>query len=102
MIAYAATQPQDLQGFVQFFLEVANLIIPLLIALSLLSFFKGLVAFIAKSGSEAEVAKGKNLMIWGLLALFVMVSIYGILAWLKSNLGFTNPFHEILPLLPTK
>lgn len=103
MIAYAAeATPQDFQGFVRLFLEIINLIIPVLIALSLLVFFKGLVSFIAHAGSEAEVKKGRNLIVWGLISLFVMVSIYGILAWMQANFGFSTPFHNVLPLLPTR
>ena len=50
----------------------------LAVALALLFFFWGLAQFILKSGDAASHEEGKNKMVWGVIALFVMVSIWGI------------------------
>lgn len=89
---------QDFRGLVQLFISYIKLLFPILVGLALLVFFKGLIAFIAKSGDEKSHTEGKNLMIWGILALFVMVSVFGILRFFYSDLGFTRSFG--LPLLP--
>ena len=85
-----------------FILPIIDVTLPVLVGLSLLVFFKGLVAFIAKSGDAKSHAEGRNLMIWGLVALFVMVSVFGILRFFYTDLGFRNPHNSggILPLLP--
>ncbi len=57
----------------------------------LLVFLYGLVKFIFRlGGSEAKVEEGKNMMIWGLVALFVMVSVWGLVRFFQESLGITN------------
>lgn len=90
--------PGDFKGLIDIFLNLINITIPVIVALALLVFFKGLVAFIAKSGDEKSHAEGKNLMVWGLVALFVMISVWGIIKFFYADLGFSRPFG--LPTLP--
>ncbi len=68
---------------------IVNLLIPLAAALALLFFFWGLAKFIFKlgNGDESAVEEGKEIMKWGIVALFVMVSIWGIVSWIKRDLG---------------
>ena len=47
-------------------------------------FFWGLVRYIYSAG-EGEHREGRDLMLWGLLALFVLFSIYGILRVLDNE-----------------
>ena len=54
------------------------------IGLALVYFIYGLATFILNSGNEEKVAEGKKTMIWGVLALFIMISVWG-LATLVSN-----------------
>lgn len=91
--------PADFQGLVGIFLDLINFTLPILVALALLVFFKGLVGFIAKSGDAKNHEEGRNLMVWGLVGLFVMVSIFGILRFLVTDFGFTARTN-FLPLLP--
>ena len=64
-----------------------NSLIPILIALAVIYFFWGLITFIRASGDEKKRAEGKGQMLWGIIAIAVMVSIFGIIAWLQSTLG---------------
>ena len=91
--------PQTFSDLIKIFIDLINFTLPILVALALLVFFKGLVAFIAKSGDVKSHEEGKKLMIWGLAALFAMVSIFGILRFLLDDFGFTA-FTNFLPLLP--
>jgi len=50
-----------------------------LVGIALLVFLWGLARFIMHMGSEGKVEEGKNLMTWGLIALFVMVSVAGLI-----------------------
>jgi hypothetical protein len=61
-----------------------------MMALAVLAFFWGLVKYIASASDEAAKESGKNLMIWGMIALFVMVALWGILGWVQSNLGLSG------------
>lgn len=53
----------------------------LLLSLALLAFFWGVIQFIwgLREGKEDEIKKGKVTMTWGIIALFVMFSVYGII-----------------------
>ncbi len=73
---------------------------PVLFGLAILVFFKGLVAFIAKSGDAKSHEDGKSLMIWGIIALFVMVSVFGIIRFFYDDFGFGSIRDFGLPTLP--
>lgn len=64
--------------------------LPITVALALLLFFWGLAKFILKSGDPTAQTEGKNRMIWGIVALFVMVSVWGIVNFIQSNLGLED------------
>jgi hypothetical protein len=46
--------------------------------------------FILNAGSEEAQKSGKNIMIWGIITLFIMVSFWGIITLIQSNLSITN------------
>jgi len=58
--------------------DLVTTLIPLVIAIGLLFFIWGLVQFIAASGDEAAKEEGKRKMIWGVIALFVIVAVWGL------------------------
>ena len=91
----ASAQLGGTQGFITSIMSIVNLLITLVAAIALLAFMWGLVKFIFKLGSEADIEGGRNLMKWGLIALFVMVSVWGIIRFFQSELGLTNnsPFN---------
>ncbi len=74
-----------ISGLLQSFGDLINPTIGVLVAIGLLVFFWGLAKFIFRvGGDEKAVEAGKKLMIWGLIALFVMVSVWGIVAFLED------------------
>lgn len=62
-----------------------NLIIPFLLLLATLYFFWGLTKFILKAGNEEAQGEAKQIMIWGVVAVFVMVSFWGLVGFLSST-----------------
>ena len=60
----------------------------LLLALALLAFFWGIVEYIwaKRSGDAKGVADGSKFMVSGLIALFVMFSVYGIVKFAQGTL----------------
>lgn len=49
-------------------------------------FFWGLAKFLLNSGDEEARRRGRALMGWGILALFIMASIWGIVAFLRIDI----------------
>jgi len=70
--------------------DIIDILIPLVAALALLYFFWGLAKFILNAGNEDAQKEGKNIMIWGIVALFVIVSVWGLVRFVGSALGI-NP-----------
>jgi hypothetical protein len=58
----------------------------LLLAVSVVGFFLGVVRFIwaQQNGNEKGVASGKQTLLWGLIALFCAFSVYGIISFGQS------------------
>jgi len=68
------------------FKSLLDLVIPIVFALALIFFFWGLAQFI-RSVSDKTIQEGKNKMIWGIIALFVMISIWGIIGYIGDSVG---------------
>lgn len=77
-------------------------IIPLLIAIAILVFFWGLVKFIAHAGDEKVIAEAKQLIVWGLIGIFVIVALWSIVGYIQSSLGLdVSTGGGVAPSLPT-
>lgn len=68
--------------------RIVTSLIPLLIAVALVVFFWGLVKYVLSGGEDH--AQGRNIMIAGLVALFVMVSVWGIIRLAQNTLGIDS------------
>lgn len=63
-----------------------NAATPVAIGIALLVFFWGLAKLIFSAGDEEKRSEGKKVMGWGIIALFVVVSIWGIVFFLADSL----------------
>ena len=61
--------------------------LPIITGIALLVFFWGLIKFIASAGDTEKRKDGKQFMVWGVVALFVMFAIWGIIAFINTSLG---------------
>ncbi|MBI2673725.1 MAG: hypothetical protein HYX23_00370 [Candidatus Zambryskibacteria bacterium] len=92
--------PSNFKDLADIFIDLIRTALPVVAGFALLVFFWGLAKFIFRiGGDEKAVGEGKKLMIWGLVALFILLSLMGILAFLYRDFGFGRPFGP--PLLPT-
>lgn len=64
---------------------VTTILIPLVFTLALLFFFWGVTKYIWSAGGK-EKEEGKSIMVWGVIALFVMSSIWGLVKLLQTEL----------------
>lgn len=84
-LASAATLTDTLV-FISRFL---NGIIGLFITLAIVVFFWGLIKYLWNMSTE-DAHESLKLMFWGLISIFVMVSIWGIIRLLQSTLQVTS------------
>lgn len=84
MFAYA--QLGNIGGIVEAIGGLIELATPIVVGLALLAFFWGLVKYIFSAGDD-DKASGKSLMIGGIIAIFVMVSVVGIVGFIGEAVG---------------
>jgi hypothetical protein len=89
----------NISGLVTDIGGIVNQIIPILFALALLGFFYGLVMYIF--GKEDNKDQAKKTMIWGVVALFVMASVWGLVSFLGTAVGIDQgSAPSVSPLIP--
>jgi len=67
---------------------IINPLIAFIFAVALVYFFIGLIQFLFKRGSdENSVQQGKSHMLWGIVGMFIMVSVFGIMQLLINSIG---------------
>lgn len=71
-------------------------LIPLIFAMAVAMFLWGVVQFTIKDSEEAK-DKGRNLMVWGIIALTVMMGVWGLVGIVGSTFRLNT---TILPSLP--
>ena len=72
-------------------------VIPLIFALAVVLFLWGVVQFVLYSGEEAKKERGKEFMIWGIIALAVMVSVWGLVKILGTTFGIEYAIPQVKP-----
>lgn len=71
--------------------DLIGILTPILVALALMAFFWGLAMYVLNfSGEDKDKKKGRDMMVYGLLVLFVMVSVWGIVNILQSTFSIGN------------
>lgn len=81
--AFAAQTFADLVGRV---IGVIDIAIPVVAGLILLMFLWNVVRYVYGSADSTEKGRAKALILWGMLALFVLFSVWGIVNILVSTL----------------
>lgn len=79
--------------------DLINRLIPFIIALTILIFLWGVFKFVVSGGDGEARKEAQGYMIWGIVALFVMVSVWGLVNILvrSFNLDNTAPASPGLP-----
>lgn len=66
---------------------ISSSVIPLIFALAIAMFVWGVVQYVINAQEEAKRQKGRDFMIWGIIALAVMVSVWGLVGILRNTFG---------------
>ena len=84
--------------------NVVKALATLFLSLALLAFFYGIVEYIwaRRNGDTTGTKNGNQFMTWGLVALFVMFSVYGIIKLAQGFLGMQNVTNIDIPNIQFK
>lgn len=66
---------------------IINPLITLLFALAVVYFLYGLVQYLLNPDSEEIRKSSKSHMLWGIIGMFIMVSVFGIMSLILTTLG---------------
>jgi ribose/xylose/arabinose/galactoside ABC-type transport system permease subunit len=77
---------------------ITKLVIPIVFTLAVLFFFYGVTKYIWSEGDKKE--DGRKVMVWGVVALFVMSSVWGLVAFIRKELlGNSTPTNMKIPTI---
>lgn len=94
----AFAQPAPDEGVIIDFLDsiqaLIDVALPLIIGIAVLLFLWGLVQYILKADDAEARASARSLMIWGVVIIFVMVSLWGLVNLLDSVFGLEDTVQD--------
>jgi len=94
LISFATgVPPKNFADLMYFLMDFLKLTIPVFISLGILAFLAGVAIYILKGDSETERAKGQQIMFWGIVAIFTMVSMWGLVNLLYDTF-FSSSYTE--------
>ena len=86
----STTPQQGIIGLIKFANTALNDVMVLFITLAIVVFFYGLVRYILNNaGGEAKAESLKTIM-YSIIAIFIMVSIWGVIHLLQATFGVNN------------
>ena len=90
-----------LQGYKDSILTVVNsILVPVLIAISFIVFLWGVYkSFIWNGDSDTERAKGRQFVLWGIIGLVVIFSIWGLEELIRGTLSLPSNVHPKPPTI---
>ncbi len=92
-------KPKDITTLFEYGICVlSGAVIPFLFGIALLIFLIGALNFVGAGDNEEKREGGRHMMIFGIICLFVMVSVWGFVKILTTSFGFEFE----LPSLPKK
>lgn len=81
----AAHAQRTVTTIIQTFIDLIEYAIPIVMVLAVLVFFFGAAQFIFGAESDKVRADGRWFLLWGVIGLFTMVCVWGIVLVIKST-----------------
>ncbi len=105
-MAFAVSGPQEGLGIFGQIVSVLisfinNFLVPFIFALGFVVFIWGMFQYFIYGGANEESRdKGRQLIIYSVIAFVLMLSLWGLVNVIASGLGFTGDSAPILPRVP--
>lgn len=78
---------QTVVTVINYGLDILEMLSYVLMSAGIAVFFWGIVKYMMHADDERAKEEGKNIMIWGMVGLFVMIAFWGIVGYLQESLG---------------
>ena len=77
---------------------INNVLVPVLFAIAFIVFLYGIAkAYIFSGGDPAKVSEGHKLLLWGIIAFVVMISIWGLVNVVANTFGLAGYYAPPTP-----
>lgn len=88
-LSAAAASITDLNSIVIFIKNLLNTILPLIIAVAVVYFVYGVFKYVM-SGDDAAKEVARDKIVYGIVGLFIMISVWGLVNILVNTFGLQN------------
>lgn len=86
----SAAAANSLSDLLAIFVSIISALMPFIVALAVLYFIWGVFQFVAAAGDEEARTAGRDKMIYGIIGIFVMVSVWGLVNLLGGTFGLNS------------
>lgn len=87
--AVAFAQGTTIESLLIRFRGIINIAIPLLVAVAIAYFIFSIIKYVGAKDEEAQAA-GRKMMLNAIIALFVVLSLWGLVKFIQNSLGITG------------
>jgi len=99
-LAQVSGSVTDVNSALDFIRTLVNTLIPVLIGIAVLLFIWGVISFITAGDNEEARKSARNRIIWGIIFIFVIVSVWGLVNILIQTFGLDTAAPVDLPIVP--
>lgn len=85
-VGKADSDPTTFATFINKIIGIINLVIPFIVGLTVFVLIFGIFRYVSAGGSEEDLSKARSLIIYGLLAILLMFSVWGIVVIIKNTI----------------
>ena len=90
-------QTGSLEDVALVLLNIFDVLVGLVITAALIFFLYGAGKFIMSYDNEEERSEGKKFMMWGIIALFVMISVWALVSLVLETFNLTTDAVDLRP-----
>ena len=87
----------DFKSLVNKIIENINYLMVLVVGLAVFVFIWGIFRYFVAGANEKKVEEARNVLIYGLLGIFIMLSVWGLVNILINTFGFTATTQPTIP-----
>jgi hypothetical protein len=88
LVVSAQGQLTNIQQLIVSIKGIVNMLIPIAVAVTVVVFFWGLIKYVGGGGKSHE--QGRNIMIAGIIALFIEVTLWGVVGFVQNAIGINS------------
>jgi uncharacterized membrane protein YidH (DUF202 family) len=99
--ANSPSQIKGILGLLNRIIDIINLFIPFLVGLAVFLIIYGIFGFISSAGDEEKRKEARDFIMWGVIGVFLMLSVWGLINILVNTFGLDRTTGILNQTYPT-